>query len=102
VDYSGYQEALTHAWHKQLHIFEVPFYYIEYGFAQLGAIGVWKNHSENAAKAIQDYQSFLELGYTRSISEIYHCAGVSFDFSSQNIRRLMEFTQAQWDLRQNK
>lgn len=102
VDYTGYEEALTHAWHKQLHIFEVPFYYIEYGFAQLGAIGVWKNHCEDADKAIQEYQSFLELGYTRSISEIYHSAGVSFDFSSQNIRRLMEFTQAQWDLRQSK
>lgn len=102
VDYSGHEEALTQAWHKQLHIFEVPFYYIEYGFAQLGAIGVWKNHSENASQAIQDYQSFLELGYTRSISEIYRSAGVSFDFSSQNIRRLMEFTQAQWDQRQHK
>ncbi|MFZ9970322.1 MAG: M3 family oligoendopeptidase [Bacteroidia bacterium] len=102
VDHSGFEEALTHSWHKQLHIFEVPFYYIEYGIAQLGAIGVWMNHSQNPQLAIEQYKQFLELGYTQPIAELYQTAGVSFDFSPEHIQRLMEFTQGQWNLRQTK
>lgn len=91
VDYTGYEEALEYGWHKQLHIFEVPFYYIEYGFAQLGAIGVWKNFSENEIQGLQQYKEALKLGYTRGIPEIYKTAGVQFDFSEQYLNKLFGF-----------
>jgi oligoendopeptidase F len=96
VDYTGYETALDFAWHKQLHIFEVPFYYVEYGFAQLGAIGIWKNYHENRNLAIENYKHFMTLGYTQSIPEIYKAAGVKFDFSAEYIRDLMIFVNDQW------
>lgn len=91
VDYSGYEEALEYSWHKQLHIFEVPFYYIEYGFAQLGAIGVWKNFTENETAALDKYKQALTLGYTRGIPEIYKTAGVQFEFSEAYLQNLFQF-----------
>jgi oligoendopeptidase F len=91
VDYTDLESALAHSWHKQLHIFEVPFYYIEYGFAQLGAVGVWKNYITKGKTAIDDYKAFLELGNTRSIPNIYETAGVKFEFSEQYINDLMQF-----------
>ena len=91
VDYSEFMEARTNAWHKQLHIFEVPFYYIEYGIAQLGAIAIWKNYCDDPKAALEAYMNALKLGYTRSIHEIYETAGIRFDFSANYIRDLMEF-----------
>lgn len=96
VDYTNYPDARSYAWHKQLHIFEVPFYYIEYGFAQLGAIGVWKNFNENKPEALEKYKSFMKLGYTKPIHEIYEEAGVKFEFSSEYIKELMDFVHNQW------
>ena len=96
VDYTGFEDAKAFAWHKQLHIFEVPFYYIEYGFAQLGAIGIWKNYNQDKIKALESYKSFLKLGYTQSIPNIYENAGVKFEFSSDYIKQLMEFVHEQW------
>ena len=96
VDYTGYEDAKAFAWHKQLHIFEVPFYYIEYGFAQLGAIGIWKNYHQDKTKALDGYKSFMKLGYTQSIPKIYENAGVKFEFSSDYIKQLMEFVHEQW------
>ncbi|WP_343633292.1 M3 family oligoendopeptidase [Fluviicola sp.] len=81
VDYDGYEAVLESSWQKQLHLFEVPFYYIEYGIAQLGALGVWSNYKKNPAKALTDYKNALSLGYTKSIPEIYETAGLKFDFS---------------------
>lgn len=91
VDYAGFEEALAYSWHKQLHIFEVPFYYIEYGFAQLGAIAVWKKYVENGALALEDYKNALKLGYTRSIPEVYQQAGIEFNFSDEYVGRLFQF-----------
>lgn len=91
VDFSGFEHAQAAAWHKQLHLFEVPFYYIEYGIAQLGAIGVWKNYKSNPSQAIADYKAALALGYTKSIPEIYATANLKFDFSSQTVSELMAF-----------
>lgn len=95
VDYSDLGDALANSWHKQLHIFEVPFYYIEYGFAQLGAIGVWRNFINNGPSALEDYKAFMKLGHTRSIPEIYATAGVKFEFSETYIRELMDFVKAE-------
>jgi len=90
--------AKNNSWHRQLHIFEVPFYYIEYGIAQLGAIGIWKNYVEKSrAEALQGYTNFMKLGYTQSIPEIYLAAGVRFDFSPQYVSSLMNFVESQWN-----
>lgn len=91
TDWTGYEDVQANAWQRQLHIFEVPFYYIEYGIAQLGALGVWKNSLENKSKAIQDYKNALKLAYTRSIPKIYETANIKFDFTEKYIKQLAEF-----------
>lgn len=91
VDWSGYEEALAYSWQKQLHLFEVPFYYIEYGMAQLGALAVWRNYKKDKKTALQQYKDALSLGYTRTIGEIYSAAGIRFDFSQPYIKELMTF-----------
>jgi oligoendopeptidase F len=91
TDWSGLQDAKDYLWQKQLHLYEVPFYYIEYGMAQLGAIAVWRNFRNNPAKGLQGYQNALKLGYLRTIPEIYAAAGIRFDFSRSYIKELMTF-----------
>jgi oligoendopeptidase F len=91
TDWTGYEDLQASGWQRQLHLFEVPFYYIEYGIAQLGAIGVWKNSLVNEKHALENYKTGLALGYTRSLPEIYEAAGVPFDFSPNRIGELMDF-----------
>ncbi len=74
-----------------MHLYEVPFYYIEYGFAQLGAIAVWKRYKENPQKGLEGYLSALKLGYTKSIPEIYKAANIEFNFSREYIGELVAF-----------
>lgn len=93
TDWTGFENVIATSWQRQLHIFEVPFYYIEYGIAQLGALGVWKNSLEDKSKAISDYKEALKLAYTRSIPEIYEIAGVKFDFTSEHIAKLANFVE---------
>jgi oligoendopeptidase F len=95
TNWSGYEANKAYMWQKQLHLFEVPFYYIEYGFAQLGAIAMWRNYLQNGQQAINQYKSALSLGYTKSIGEIYHTAGIKFDFSEGWIAELSQFVKAQ-------
>jgi oligoendopeptidase F len=91
VDYAGFEDALAWGWHRQLHIFEVPFYYIEYGMAQLGAIGVWKRFMEDRATGIGAYKAALKLGYTRSIPEIFQTGGIQFGFGEAYVKSLFQF-----------
>lgn len=91
IDWAGYEKFLEHLWQRQLHIFEVPFYYIEYGIAQLGAVAVWKNYKEDPEKALDMFENALRLGYSKSIPEIYQTAGIQFDFSESYIADLMNF-----------
>lgn len=93
TDWTDLEACKAYIWQRQLHIYEVPFYYIEYGFAQLGAIGVWKNYKENKEKGLTSYLNALRLGYTATIGDIYREAGIAFDFSSENINSLMQFVQ---------
>jgi len=95
TDWTGNEDLLETSWQRQLHIFEVPFYYIEYGISQLGALGIWKNSLENKALAIEQYKSALKLAYTRSIPEIYNVAGVKFDFTISHIKSLADFIEIQ-------
>lgn len=91
ADWEGYELQLGNLWQKQLHLFEVPFYYIEYAIAQLGAIAVWKNYKENPETALQQYLAALSLGYTKPMNEIYETAGIRFDFSTSYIKELADF-----------
>lgn len=95
VDWSGLEQFRDYLWQRQLHIYEVPFYYIEYGIAQLGAIGVWKNYRENPKKGLEGYLSALRLGYTATIGEIYKAADIPFDFSKKHINELMSFVKGE-------
>jgi oligoendopeptidase F len=95
TDWSGYEDLIESAWQRQLHLFEVPFYYIEYGIAQLGALGVWKNSLEDYPSAIENYKKALALGYTKPMTSIYETAGVPFDFSSERLQTLAAFIQLQ-------
>ncbi|GAB2549373.1 M3 family oligoendopeptidase [Spirosoma aerophilum] len=86
--FAFYQEYL---WQRQLHLYEVPFYYIEYGIAQLGAIGVWRNYRRDPKAGLAGYKKTLSLGYKAPIREIYAAADVPFDFSLNHIQELMSF-----------
>jgi oligoendopeptidase F len=93
TDWTGYEDQISTSWHRQLHLFEVPFYYIEYGIAQLGALGVWMNSLTDFESGLTAYQEALKLGYTKSIPEIYETAAVPFDFSSERLKSLADFIQ---------
>lgn len=95
VDWTGFEESRSNTWQKQLHLFEVPFYYIEYGMAQLGALAVWRNYKQDPKLAIENFTQALSLGYTRSISEIYEAAGIKFDFSEQYMSELADFVKSE-------
>ena len=89
VDWSGYEEVKAHSWHRQLHIFLYPFYYIEYGIAQLGALQVWRRSRLDRDAAVADYRSALALGGSRPLPELFRAAGATFDFSTATIAPLM-------------
>ncbi|RYY42648.1 MAG: M3 family oligoendopeptidase, partial [Chitinophagaceae bacterium] len=97
VNYEGLDAFRSNAWQRQLHLFEVPFYYIEYGIAQLGAIGMWKQYKDNPQKALDNYCAALSLGGTKTLPELYKAAGLEFDFSPEKIKGLMEFVKARMD-----
>lgn len=91
IDWTGYEQYIQGQWIKQPHIFEYPFYYIEYGLAQLGALSIWKNYRENPTKSLDQYLSALSLGYTKTIPEIYQEAGIKFNFSQEYVSQSVEF-----------
>lgn len=91
TDWSGFEKSKDYLWQKQLHLYEVPFYYIEYGMAQLGAIAVWRNYKLNPQRGLQGYLNALKLGYTRSIPDVYKAADIKFDFSEKYIQELINF-----------
>jgi oligoendopeptidase F len=90
VDWSGWEKMRAHSWHRQLHIFIHPFYYVEYGIAQLGALEVWANSRRNKVKALNDYKKSLALGGSRPLPELFHAAGCSFKFDAATIKPLVE------------
>ncbi|MBT9392673.1 M3 family oligoendopeptidase [Hymenobacter sp. NST-14] len=91
VSWQGLEHIKPFLWQKQLHLYEVPFYYIEYAMAQLGAIAMWRNYRQNPQAALAGYQRALALGYTAPIGDIYAAAGIRFDFSTEYLRTLADF-----------
>ena len=97
VDFSGLEKYRQNSWQRQLHLFEVPFYYIEYGIAQLGAIGLWKQYIQNPEQALQNYINALSLGGTKTLPQLYEAAGLEFNLSPAYIKSLMEFVKTEMD-----
>ena len=95
VDYTGFEEVRAHSWHRQLHIFLYPFYYVEYGIAQLGALQVWANSKANRAKALADYKKSLTLGGSRPLPELFAAAGCKLEFSAATIKPLIQLASAE-------
>ena len=95
IDYSGLENYRSNMWQRQLHLFEVPFYYIEYGIAQLGAIGMWMQFKNDKQKALDNYCTALSLGATQTLPDLYKTAGLKFDFSPEQIKVLMAFVKEQ-------
>lgn len=97
IDFSGLEEYRRYGWQRQLHLFEVPFYYIEYGIAQLGAIGLWQQYKQDPDAAINHYIGALECGGMKTLPELFKTAGLQFDFSPAYISRLMQFVKNEMD-----
>lgn len=98
VSWEGYQDACVTGWHRKLHIFGVPFYYIEYGMAQVGALQVWQNALQNTAATVEAYRAGLSLGGTKTLPELFKTAGADFQFDTEmlsNLVRLIEETIAE-------
>ncbi len=89
ADYSGYEDVVETLWHQQLHLFVSPFYYIEYGIAQIGALQIWLRARTDHAGALRQYREALALGGSRPLPELFAAAGARFDFSAQTLRPLM-------------
>ncbi len=97
VDFTGLEEYRKIGWQRQLHLFEVPFYYIEYGIAQLGAIGMWMQFKNNKEAALNNYMKALSLGGTKTLPALYDAAGLKFDLSPEHIEKLMEFVNGEME-----
>lgn len=94
VDWTGYDDARRTGWHRKLHIFHVPFYYVEYGMAQVGAVQVWRNALRDQAAAVAAYRSALALGGTRSLPELYEAAGAEFRFDEAMLSDLVSLIES--------
>lgn len=97
IDYTGLENNLKRGWQVQLHLFEVPFYYIEYGMAQLGAIAMWRSYKQNPQQTIANYKKALSLGYLKTIPELYQAAGIKFDFSPAYVKELADFVKSEYE-----
>lgn len=95
VDWSGLDAERVARWYRQLHIFLYPFYYIEYGIAQLGALQVWRNSLRDPADAVSRYREALALGATRPLPEIYRAAGAKLTFDLADIAELVELVESE-------
>jgi oligoendopeptidase F len=95
VDWTGLDEERGYLWHRQLHIFLHPFYYVEYGIAQLGALQVWANSKRNSSKALADYKSSLALGGSRPLPELFAAAGCKFKFDRDTVKPLTQLVQSE-------
>ncbi|MDA1779747.1 MULTISPECIES: M3 family oligoendopeptidase [unclassified Bacillus cereus group] len=98
IHIDGYENWIATSWLPVLHIFEVPFYYIEYAIAQLGALQMYKQYKEDPKQALENYKKALSLGSSQSIKEVYDAAGIRFDFSGETIKELMRFVEKELEV----
>ncbi|WP_139488284.1 M3 family oligoendopeptidase [Brevibacillus dissolubilis] len=98
IDWSGEEDKIVNSWYRVLHIFEVPFYYIEYLIANIGALQMYKQYKENPEQALANYKKALTLGASKSLPEVYAAAGITFDFSEEMLTDLVAFTKKELEL----
>jgi oligoendopeptidase F len=89
IDWEGLPAERETGWQRKQHIFTDPFYYVEYGLAQLGALQVWRNALADQAQAVADYRAALALGDTRPLPELFRAAGATFAFDRRTVGELM-------------
>jgi len=90
IDWEGYEDVKMTGWHRKLHIHQVPFYYIEYGLASLGAFQIMQNALQDQAKAIEDYRHALALGGTVSLPDLYRASGANLSFDAQTLGEVVD------------
>ncbi|MEJ2598442.1 MAG: M3 family oligoendopeptidase [Anaerolineales bacterium] len=92
-DWSGLEAEMVTGWHRKLHIHQIPFYYVEYGVAQLGAMQVWRSalHDQNAA--VKAYRQALSLGSTAALPDLYHTAGIKFTFDARTLEEVVRLAE---------
>jgi oligoendopeptidase F len=95
IDYSGHEDALAALWQRQAHLFGSPFYYVEYGIAQLGALQMWRQARRDPSSALANYKKALALGGSRPLPELFSSAGLDFDFGHETVAGLMDEVQAE-------
>ena len=98
IDFEGIEDALSMRWHLQSHIFTAPFYYIEYGIAQLGALQIWKHSLEHPQETVQQYRQALGLGYTKGLAELFSAAGIRLPFDAELVKDLMKLVSQHLEL----
>ncbi|MFN7171584.1 MAG: M3 family oligoendopeptidase [Fimbriimonadaceae bacterium] len=91
VDYEGLEEQRKTGWHRKLHIFQAPFYYVEYGLAQLGAVQIWRNSVSDPEKALTQYLYMLSLGSTKPFPELFAAGGARFGFDNKLVSEAVGF-----------
>jgi oligoendopeptidase F len=97
VDWSGLDNEKETGWHRKLHIFQAPFYYIEYGLAQLGAVQVWRNSLKDQAGAVKNYRQALSLGATKTLPELFATAGAKFAFDVDTVKMAVDLIEQKLD-----
>lgn len=97
LDWTGLETQRGFMWQRILHFYQVPFYYIEYGIAQLGALGVWRRATVDFATALRDYKTALALGGSRPLPELFAAAGLTFEFSHATVRQAAELLRNEWE-----
>jgi len=100
TDWSGFEELKETSWQSQLHLFQVPFYYIEYGIAQLGALQLWQYHRRDAADGLARYARAMRLGNTKPLPELFGAAGLDLGFDEEHVASLIgELNEAMAEIR---
>jgi oligoendopeptidase F len=97
IDYSGFEDAKKTYWHRQSHIHTAPFYYIEYGLAQLGAVQVWANALNDQKQAVENYRKALALGSTVSLPVLFETAGAKFSFDAKTLKVYVDLIEEQME-----
>lgn len=95
IDFCGYEDVQVTGWQRKLHIYRAPFYYIEYGLAQLGALQIWRNALTNQAEAVANYRQALALGGISSLTELYEAANVHFAFNHDMVGQMLQLLESQ-------